>query len=298
MNDALRKEVIRHGDKVHIIPVERLSDLKQEIKIFAESEELNGFQQWIINKLYNFTIPKTDFTVRSIILMALHHPFYADVLFNRDGREYWTKCVVQPDFQGAELYLKAFLDQHGFHAEQVENLPMKRLSVQSGFAEYGRNNIAYIQGLGSNFMLMAFFSDMPCEKDTWRSAVTAKPCEKCSICMNTCPTGAIRKNKFLIDNRKCLSAINEGPGEFPEWLPETVHHTCYDCLRCQEQCPMNAGYIDKMKECIVFSEQDTNKLLDGDPIESFCEETKAKIYLLGLDQCYAAIPRNIKVLMR
>ncbi|MBP7175349.1 MAG: hypothetical protein KBA53_03880 [Thermoclostridium sp.] len=297
MNDLLKHEAVMQADKLHIIDISHLQDLKKEIEQFSQNEELNGFQQWIVNSLYSYTIPEVGFTVRSILLLALHHPFYADVVFNRPGREDTVKCLVLPDIEQAEKRLKACLDKHGFQAHKVDNLPLKRLGVQSGLSEYGRNNITYIPGMGSNFLLMAFFSDVPCEQDIWRPTVVSKICEKCDICIKKCPTGAIRKERFLIDNQKCLSAMNEMPGDFPDWLPANVHHTCYDCLRCQESCPMNKGHLDRMEQPVVFSEEETAMLLEGKALESFCESTRQKISILGLDRWYTAIPRNIRALM-
>ena len=297
-HDLLKAEAARHGDRLQVIPFCRIVDLKNDIDSFARSEELNGFQKWIVGSLYTYEAPALDFNVESVILAALHHPFYADVIFSWNGRKHSTKSLVRSDFDRVDKYLKAFLEGCGYHAEKASNLPLKRLGVQSGLSEYGRNNITYINGMGSNFSLTAYFSDMPCEKDTWRHAVTADRCRNCSICINSCPTGAIRKDRFLIDNQKCLSAMNEMPGDFPEWLPLTVHHTCYDCLRCQEKCPMNIGHTVKMDNCIKFSEQETGMLLEGRPIEDFPEDARQKIFMLGLDEWYAAIPRNIRALIQ
>ncbi len=297
MNNLLKNEATIRGNRLQIIASHHVYDLKNDIELFAKSEELNNFQKWIINDLYNYDIPSVGFSVQSLILIALAHPFYADVIFIKGGKEYTGKCLVRANFDEVDKYLKTLLNKYGYHAQRANNLPLKRLGVQSGLSEYGRNNITYIDGMGSNFSLVAYFSDVPCENDLWRNAVIAKGCSNCHICINNCPTGAIRKERFLIDNQKCLSAINETPGDFPEWLPISVHHTCYDCLRCQEKCPMNIGYTEKMTECFVFSEQETEMLLQGIPIEDFSENTKQKIFILGLDEWYAAIPRNIKALI-
>lgn len=221
MNNLLKNEALIHGDRLQIIAPHHLKDLKNDINTFARNEELNGFQKWIVNDLYNYRIPDTGFAVRSIILIALPHPFFAEVLLNKNGKEYTVKSLVCSDFDTAERNLKSFLQKHGYHAEPAQNLPLKRLSVQSDFSEY-------IEGMGSNFSLAAYFSDLPCEDDTWRETIIAKTCAECHICLSNCPTGAIRKERFLIDNQKCLSAINETPGDFPRWLPASVHHTCYD----------------------------------------------------------------------
>lgn len=298
MNELLKAEAVKHGDRLQVVPYRRVSDLKNDIESFALNEELNDFQKWIVNCLYSYEAPDMGFNTESVIIMALSHPFYADVIFKKNGSKYWVKCLVRPDFDRADKYLKTFLDDFGYHAERASNLPLKRLGVQSGLSEYGRNNITYIDGLGSNFSLAAYFSDMPCEEDIWRSAVTSEKCGNCRACINNCPTGAIRKERFLIDNQKCLSAMNETPGDFPEWLPATVHHTCYDCLRCQEKCPMNIGHTEKMDGRFEFSEQETAMLLEGRPIEDFPKNARQKIFKLGLDEWYSAIPRNIRLLMQ
>ncbi|WP_256311538.1 hypothetical protein [Tissierella carlieri] len=44
---------------------------------------------------------------------------------------------------------------------------MKRLGEHSDLAKYGRNNVTYVDDLGSNFSYTAYFSDIMCEEDTW-----------------------------------------------------------------------------------------------------------------------------------
>jgi len=49
--------------------------LKAELEVFSKTEELNGFQKWIISDLYKFDVPAADFTIRSILIIAIPHPF-------------------------------------------------------------------------------------------------------------------------------------------------------------------------------------------------------------------------------
>jgi epoxyqueuosine reductase len=163
---------------------------------------------------------------------------------------------------------------------------------------YGKNNIAYVDGMGSFFSFAAFYSDLPCGTDGWTEARAAELCSGCAICLRSCPTGAIRGERFLIDNERCLSFLNEQGGDFPGWLPLSVHHCLYDCLRCQLGCPMNSDHVDKVAPPFSFDEMETELLLSGAPAASYPAAMALKSKLLGLDQWPDGIPRNLKTLFQ
>lgn len=293
----LLQEFEEQGNKLILIPVKRLKTLKAELNSFKEEEELNGFQRWIVNELYHFDLPEAGFEIRSILLVALSHPAYAEVELNYQGTIHKTLSLVMPDFDFARNRITQYLTDQGYHCCRSTNLPLKRLAVQSGFAVYGRNNITYIDGLGSYFSYDAFFTDLPCSEGEWRPVTIAASCTSCSACVHHCPTQAIRKDRYLIDIQRCLSAMNEMPGEFPEWLAPSVHHTMYDCLRCQEICPMNQEYGENVLRTVVFNEEETGMLLSGAPYDSFSDSMKRRTKLLGLDDWLEAIPRNLRMLL-
>lgn len=297
MIELLKQEVKTHGDRLVLIPIERLQSVKEEIHIFKESEELNGFQRWIVDEMYQFVVPEVGFEVKSILLVALSHPSYAEVEFTWQGVVHKTYSHVIPDFDKALQKFTDHLEARHYHISSASNLPLKRLAVQSGLARYGRNNVTYIEGMGSNFSYAAYFTDIPCVMDEWGAIRHAGTCNNCKLCMNNCPTGAIRPERFLIDNQRCLSAMNEEPGEFPEWLPTSVHHCLYDCMRCQIICPMNITFKEDVLRTVVFSEQETGLLLEGAPYDTFSDSLRGRTKLLGLDQWLAAIPRNLKILL-
>jgi epoxyqueuosine reductase len=82
MVELLKQEILMHGDKFQILSIERLKDLKKDIEDFKNNEDLNGFQKYITNCLYQFELPATDFVIRSIIIIASPTPSYAKVIFN------------------------------------------------------------------------------------------------------------------------------------------------------------------------------------------------------------------------
>ena len=297
MVHLLKQEALVHGDKLQMLSIKRLQNLKNEIELFKENEDLNGFQNWIVNNMYKFEVPTVEFVIRSVIIIAIPHPAYAKAEFVRQGKKYNFVSLAMSDFNNTEKYVKEFLAPKDYHIKSAPNLPLKRLAAQSGLAVYGRNNICYVDGMGSIFSFVAYFSDIPCDdNDDWTEMRQADICTNCRICFNNCPTGAIREDRFLIDNERCLSYFNESEGEFPEWIPLSVHHCLYDCLKCQINCPMNKEYVNNVVESIKFSEDETGMLLSGSSFEAFSPALKQKSEVLGLDKWLDAIPRNLKIL--
>jgi epoxyqueuosine reductase len=297
MIDSLQQWATLHGDKLQLIPIGRLQDVKAELEVFSQTQELNGFQKWIISDLYKFDLPVTGFPIRSMMILAIPHPFYATVEFTWHAKKYNSLSLVVSEFEQTEKDLADFLAAQNYHITPAPGIPLKRLAVKSGLAVYGRNNITYVEGLGSLFSFAAYFSDVECDEDVWMELRMAERCTHCWACLKNCPTGAIRKDRFIIDNEKCLSNLNESPGEFPEWLPKSVHHCLYDCLKCQIICPMDKAYLKHTLGPVQFSEEETELLLSKSPWETFSSELKQKSKLLGLQPWLENLPRNLKVLL-
>ncbi len=304
MIQDILEEVQSHGLRATALPVERLRDLQSDLTAFAASDALNGFQRYIVTRMYQFDFPDCRFPIRSVIIAAMPGPVWADVVFSQGGREHRVRGMAccypggAPVEQTAGDLLADLLQARGYHITTAPTLPLKRLAVCSGLAKYGRNNITYVQGMGSFQSLAAFYTDLPVEEGQWRAPVMMARCEHCTVCLNNCPTGAIRPDRFLIDNERCLSCLNEVPDPFPDWLPASVHHCLYDCLRCQEACPENKSRVHDVVGPISFDEHETEALLAGAPLAGFSPEAQEKIRFLGMDRWMDAIPRNLAALMR
>ena len=298
MLQTLEEEAARHGDRLRAVPIEALHSIKDEITLLQSQQKLNGFQKWIVNNLYSYEIPQNPYPVKSIILAAVPHPAYAEAIFTRNNREYTAYGVPSSGFDKTEKYLSILLEQENYHITPAAKLPFKRLGVQSGLSEYGRNNITYAENMGSHFSYLAFYSDMPVKEYFWRSVCMADRCKNCMACVEHCPTGAILRDRFLIDNEKCLSKMTESADDFPEWVPAASHHTVYGCLKCQMICPMNAKQNAVEPEKIYFDEAETERILRGAPYGDVSDSLKDKIKKLWLDKWPDGIPRNLLLLFR
>ena len=279
--------------KTATIPISCLIDIKDDISIFAQRSDLNNFQKWIATKRYVLNL-EIDFEPRSIIIAAVGFNL-CNAVFHDAGKT--VTSVV--DLPATADEVKELLSQgNNYHFFYDYWLPQKRLAVRSGLAEYGRNNICFVDGMGSLITLFVFISDMPCDKEyTWREVKNMDICNTCNLCRKNCPTGAILADRFLIDNERCLSAINEfGTEPFPDTVPKSAHHRIVNCSRCQDICPKNKGRFDDIAETVYFSEEETALLLSGIKYEKLPKELSEKIDIYGMKWFYESLPRNLKAL--
>ena len=303
MVETLKSEIAKHGDKAAIVPIHRLQNIRQDIQDLKAREDLNNFQQYIVNDLYSLAVPDTDFEVRSIILVASPSPSAVKIMFTLKGKKipsllpasYVDKNRSPKRIEG---YLKAFLNPSGYHILYAPKLPHKLIAVRSGLGAYGRNNLCFVEGMGSFINLNPYFSDLMSDEDTWQEIRQMELCRTCQICLQNCPTAAMMPTRFLINNERCLTYFNEAGGEwnFPDWIDPSSHHTLYGCLRCQTICPMNRQYLTTTREPVDFTEEETAFLLAGKSFELFPDGLKQKVETLDMNNYLGALPRNLRAL--
>lgn len=301
--EALIDRIGKTGSRAAIVPARRIEELRSEIEAMRGSGTFNGYQDYIAREIYRYGPDDPAFPFRSVAIIAAPSPPYADVFFSWKGERVPAKSLAR-SFRGrpdaaeeARKSLEAFCSERGIRAVEAPRLPLKRLAVRAGLARYGRNNIAYAEGMGSFLSLSAYFTDLPAEEGAWREAETMEACASCSACLGACPTQAIREDRFLLDNERCLSCYNEGPGDFPAWLPAGVHHSLYDCLICQLACPVDAPFLRTKAGPFEFDEAETEALLSGKGVEGFDPGSLEVARLLNFHDYRAAIPRNLRALI-
>lgn len=303
MTDRLIGEIERLGSAAKIVPAERLGDIRRDLEDLKSGNELNGFQKFILSGIYRLDIPDCGFPVRSVVVTATPTPALARLVFEREGKRiplllpygYVTKETIPVELENT---MNGFLSPIGFHVKFAPGLPHKLLAARSGLGRYGRNNIVYVEGMGSYLVLAPYYSDIPCGEGGWSEINQMDECTGCRACLNACPMGAIRTDRFLIDNEICLTNLNEGAGyPFPDWVKPSAHNCIVGCHRCQTACPADKGHSDKIVELAEFSEKETFILLEGAPKEQLPEELLKKLETLNLVNYLGALPRNLKALL-
>jgi epoxyqueuosine reductase len=288
------------GWKAQIVPIDHFVDLREAIQGRYNSglldEEL--YQEQLSS--FSFDPPADLPDARSIIIVAVPTP-QMRVFFHWQGNR--VPVVIPPTYvsytprtESVQAVLATWLEQLGYRMAKPQ-LPLKTLAARSGLAEYGRNNITYVPGIGSFLQLVGAFTDLPSDGDPWREPKPVDTCDSCIACLRHCPTGAIADDRFLLYAERCLTYHNEAAGEFPDWINPSWHHCLFGCMRCQTICPENEDVLDWFDDRVEFSEQKTNLLIQRTPFDHLPTKTAAKLKSLEINEDYLLLCRNLSMII-
>jgi epoxyqueuosine reductase len=225
LTKTLHERSKEQGYKIKIVPIAHVKELKKEI-------EAHHHKGLLDEELYDEYLASFDFecqqklpAAKSLVIGSIPQP-QVRVVFKWEKDAY--PVVIPPAYNSstnmhlADL-LKAFLGAAGYQLKTVR-LPEKLLAVRSGMARYGKNNITYIEGMGSFHSPVVFISDFPCRQDAWIEPRILEHCETCSACMKACPTDAIGSDRFLLHAERCITFHNERSKDFAKWLSPAWHN--------------------------------------------------------------------------
>lgn len=282
---------------------DHLVELQREIESRRDQGQFDKeFAQTYLYR-FKFTPPEELRDAKSLVVVAMPRP-PTKAVFNWNGKK--QSFILPPTYTAydekrlhVERLVAEAVGKEGYKIA-TPVLPLKLLANRSGLANYGRNNIAYVQGMGSFMRLTAVYSNIPCESDSWQESKMMSRCKDCDLCRRTCPTGAISSDRFLLHAEKCLTYHNEKEASipFPEWIKPEWHNCIVGCIRCQAVCPENKPFLSMVGETAEFTEEETKLLLNAANPEKLSADTVAKMKTLSLMDYYKELPRNLSVLLR
>jgi epoxyqueuosine reductase len=287
------------GYRGAVLPIEHGAQLKCEIEERLSQKEIDAglYERYLT--YFKFDVAASLPKIRSIIITAAPQP-QRKVTFHLNGQTY--SVIIPPTYYAdtddqIKDIIENVLNVDGYQLHRAA-LPLKLLAVYCGMAKYGKNNITYVEGLGSFVRLRAYLSDMPPVRSDWLEPQVMEECDSCKACLKACPTGAIVADRFLVHAERCLTFLNEGRGEFPEWVNPAWHNSLMGCMKCQLICPVNKRFVKWVEQGENFDEAETELILNGVPLDRIPPVTVHK-----LERCYMAedldvLPRNLRALMK
>jgi epoxyqueuosine reductase len=247
-----------------------------------------------------FAAPAEVSRPRTFIVVAYASPA-VKVRFELDSGP--LEAVIPPTYISSDKreqcleVMRRVLTPAGYSVANAR-VPKKLLAVKAGLAHYGRNNLIYVKGLGSKVRLDTFCTDADLEVEEYVNPGSdlLSSCPPCRNCHHHCPTECIPHAGTVIDATRCLTYLNENPGEWPDWLDKGAHHCLVGCMRCQDLCPQNRYYARKQQLVAEFDRRETDVILQNLPPESLPEDVRLKLAALDLVEYSPVLGRNLLAL--
>lgn len=305
MFELLTDELECFGYQLKNISIDRILEIQNEYTSLFSEGHLSEQRYKFISGFYNFDLEGFGFEVKSLIIIASPSPQVSleityqgrkhDIILPPTYAEYYSKPAE------IEIKINQILHQKNYHAKRIEALPLKMLAVRSGMGEYGRNNLCYVPDMGSFNLISAFYSDLPITNDDWCKSKIMKQCDSCNLCTNACPTGAIKKDQFLVEVDQCITYFNEftGSDDFPIWIDPQSHNSLIGCIRCQYACPKNKEYLGNVLKEVSLNEAETKMIMEGLGKELLPNTLLLKLKKLNLDGFYYGfLGRNLRAVLK
>lgn len=114
-------------------------------------------------------------------------------------------------------------------------------AARAGLGYVGKNACFITPEFGSWVVLSTMTLDA--EVDAYAAGPTGDLCGRCTLCITSCPTGAIVADQ-VVDARACLSYQTiENTAHVPEVLRSAMPNLVFGCDICQDVCPLNASPV-------------------------------------------------------
>lgn len=303
IKEAVRAWSQQRGYRWAAAPFALLADVRLSLQRRWEAGEIDAafYRDNLRSLTYLSRCPLED--PKSVLLIAVPRPAHT-LSFTLGGRTIET--VLPPTYV---RYRKTFEDVRDDLEDAVADLrgrlvildaPLKALGNRMGLLWHGRNNIGYVDGLGSYVQLVGLVTDLLVHEGSApprSEEVLLARCEKCRICAAACSTGAIDEGRVLLRAEKCYTLFSESLQPIPAGLEPPSARCLIGCLRCQEVCPENKGRLRYETTGVSFTAPETEAFLAlASGSERGLDQAQAKLRELGLSEDAPLYARNLMVL--
>jgi epoxyqueuosine reductase len=202
----LHRTVDRRGDVRHVLPSTR--------SVIA------------LGTIYNverpYSVDNGDVRQAALARYAWGDDYHVVIERRLEALLAWLRDAAGESFEG-----RAYVDT-GPVQERV-------YAQYAGLGWIGKNTCLINPEVGS----WIFLSEIICNLQLTPDEPAFDQCGSCSLCLASCPTGALVEPGVL-DSTRCLSYLTiENKGSIPEDLRESIAGHAYGCDICQEVCPWN-----------------------------------------------------------
>ncbi len=251
---------------VGVTTAEPFADLLQKLRTYYAEGRASGFEHPVPEERID---PQTVLPgARSLIAVALP---YVDRALLGERRPSGRRGVVSLYARGEDYHrtLRRMLTALAARLEQevgravlwragVDTTPLvdRAVAERAGIGFIGKNCCVITPEHGSWVFLGTLLTDVTVDGALDETApggtalretasgepeqsVAADGCGDCDLCLQACPTGALRE-PFVLDSSLCLSFVTQMKGHISRELREPLGRRVWGCDTCQRVCPKNA----------------------------------------------------------
>jgi len=203
-----------------------MSWLERNIDVREDPSRLLNNCRTVITLAYSYPSQKPG-TVDGFTVSRYSQPGEADYHFMLKGLCEALLSVVEEAYPGSHSRVC------------VDSAPLleRSYACSSGIGFVGKNNMLIIPGYGSYVYLAEILTTAPIDMASLEPMENR--CGACTLCVDSCPTGALER-PFYLDASKCLSYLSiEDKGKIDEETGIRMGDCFFGCDRCQEVCPLN-----------------------------------------------------------
>lgn len=202
-------------------------------------------------------------------IISIAFPYLYEESINNNKEAYFSLYTRGYDYHRViKEYLNKiceFIKELSFNAIAFVDsnpLPERYIGEICNVGFVGKNGCLYTKKYGSYVFLSEIITDIDINIEKIKESFKdeKKLCNSCDICINNCPTGALKSKNFNI----CLSYITQNK-EIDDYFLTKLGGRLFGCDTCQIVCPLNSDVsFSKIPEFrpLPFMESPAKELMD------------------------------------
>lgn len=281
LTEKIKREALEIG--FHKIGIVRAEPLEKERERFKQwlARNFQAEMRWMEREPEKRTDPRILFPgAKSVIVVALNyftpHEHEADETKGKISRYAWGDDyhdVLKEKLRALMEYIKTESPEtEGKICVDTAPIMDKAWAVRAGLGWLGKHSNLITKEYGSWVFLGEILVNLELEYGT---EIEPDHCGSCTLCLESCPTGAIVA-PHVVDSKKCLSyaTIELRSPDLPEEIKENLNGWIYGCDICQDVCPWNR--FEKPTEETRFEPRRNETAADLNEILTYSPEKYAE----------------------
>lgn len=216
-------------------------------KELTERSHMYNWTPDLHSGLLRTAIPQGVFPEARSTVVAVYGYFkhsYPSEMVGKVGRYYQSLGGIPqlPMHQARYRLLKKFIEKEGCMVVGGSTPPPRLASARAGATTFGKNCFAFLGDIGSFITITTFLVDAELDYDEPTMVVECP--EKCTLCIDACPTGALYE-PLRMNPRRCIAynSYTDSVPIIPRELRGGMGTWVFGCDVCQQVCPRNKARL-------------------------------------------------------